>query len=158
MYGVRKNRILSFLITIAFMVNAIVPFLAIYNVPSALAAPEIVSSSAIPASVQAMMGDRVFICTGDRFEWVSWDELQKRAAHSSPAAPDDTPKKHKSPYECALCYVAAHGVKDVHTPTLNVWGGNIAAASAPRYAIFDQTIRTGFGRALYHSRAPPSLV
>lgn len=79
----------------AFVMNALSPFFAVYSTQSAQAAEQ--------NALSAIFGEKTLICTPEGFKWVSWAELQDREH-----APD--PDKQ---FKCPLCYVAVYGTKDV---------------------------------------------
>jgi hypothetical protein len=92
------SRYYSLLTAIAFLINVMLPFYAVYNIPQA---------SAKEAS--SLFGDKILICTADGFKWFSWQDLQSGK---------EQPKPH-SQFKCPVCYVAVHGVK--HTlPQSNI--------------------------------------
>ncbi len=94
---------------IAFLLNALLPFFAVYNLPS-------------PPSVKqadALFGEKILICTGDGFKWVTWKELLKERRHQS-----------ASHYKCPLCYLAAHGLKDFTQPPAIAFNATISGGSA----------------------------
>lgn len=72
---------------IAFVLNAIVPFFAVYNLPT---------NDAQASELSSVFGEKILICTSDGFKWISLKDLQNGK---------DLPK-HNSRYKCALCYVA----------------------------------------------------
>ncbi len=82
-----KLRQVLFITLIAFIFNAIVPFFAVYNLPTGNAEANELSS---------VFGDKILICTDDGFKLVSLTDLKNGR---------ELPK-HSSKYECALCYVA----------------------------------------------------
>lgn len=97
------------LLLIAFVFNALLPFFAVYQAPAA------------GAAFSSVFGDKVLLCTGDGFKLVSANEL---------ADQKKTPDSHKK-YQCALCFVSAHGTflgsagGEVYVPLLTAqlaWG------------------------------------
>ncbi|MCH2547206.1 MAG: hypothetical protein MK052_06325 [Alphaproteobacteria bacterium] len=91
---------LCLLALIAFVMNAVVPFFAIYSLSDTAYAQTESIKSALPA---ALFGDQVLICTESGFEWVKREDLQKKQGHPQP----------ESQFKCALCYVAAHSTQCV---------------------------------------------
>ncbi len=88
-----------FLVTlVAFLMNAILPFFAVYNLTTDHRA-ELGNS----AEVSSLFGDKVLICTEDGFRWVSWEDIESGK---------ENPEPHQE-YKCPLCYVAANGTKTV---------------------------------------------
>lgn len=83
------------MILMAFVMNVFLPFFAIYNTPSEQAIGQ--------KELSSLFGEKILICTTDGFKWVTWEELRNQKHRP-------TPGDH---YKCPLCYLAAHGVKDV---------------------------------------------
>lgn len=75
----------------SLLLQSLVPFYAVYQAPS-LDAPHMAS----------LFGDKVLICSSEGFRLVSWEELLKGGGQR-------LPDEHHAKYQCALCYVAAHG-------------------------------------------------
>ena len=84
----------------AFLLNATLPFFTSYNPPNHL-----VSGN----STAAVFGERILICTGNGLKWVTWKELEKEKDHHAPI----------SHYQCALCYLAANGLKHIALPAVD---------------------------------------
>lgn len=82
---------------LAFLLNALLPFYALYSVEAAQSALLAQQQAKQTQDEASLFGDKVFICTADGFKWVSWAELQNSQKQ---------PKEHPQ-YKCALCYVAA---------------------------------------------------
>lgn len=117
----------------AFLLNAFLPFFAVYDTPKLPPAKE----------MSSLFGDKVLICTGDGFQWVTWEELQKQGS-----------RHESSRYKCGLCYLAAHGLKDLLTPA----SVTLARVEENGKAV---AIRGDHSAALtlalaFASRAPPS--
>lgn len=87
MVNLARHTPLLRLTLIAFLFNALLPFFAVYQAP------------ANGAKLSAVFGEKMLLCTGDGFKLVSWDDLANGKEKSNP---------HKK-FQCALCYVAAHG-------------------------------------------------
>ncbi len=49
----------------------------------------------------SVFGERIFICTGDSFKWVTLSDVQGGKEKQSP----------HSDIKCPLCYAASHGLK-----------------------------------------------
>lgn len=92
-----KNRIIAIFATAAFLLHALLPFFAVYQVPTSQDAKNMAS----------LFGDKVLLCTAEGFKLVSWKDLLNGKQEHKP---------HKQ-YQCALCYVAAHGqgIKPEHS-------------------------------------------
>jgi hypothetical protein len=123
----------SFIALFAFLLNVMLPFFAVYNPASASDAPAI--------------DGKILICSGDGFKWVKLSDLQ-----SGKEVPAHT---H---YKCALCYVAAHGVKATPvSPALNIREYQLQINSVAYFEAAD------FSNSLYsisriNPRAPPFFV
>lgn len=82
---------LPLLATLLWLLQALLPFFALYQTPR--------HPAASPPALAALFGDTVLVCTADGFRFVSWKDIQSGKTTITP---------HKQ-YQCALCYVAAHG-------------------------------------------------
>lgn len=124
----------------AFLLNAILPFFAVYNVSK----HDISNHQAWAKEISPLFGEKVLICTGDGFKWVKWEDLQGGK------------EKHPSPshYQCALCYAAAHGLKDIITPDTVTLASMRAGALSP--AIHVHLSVASYPHSPHHSRAPPT--
>jgi hypothetical protein len=143
-----KKRFISYLTVLAFLINAFVPFFAIYNIPQASAATQEQTQD----KENSFFGDKILICTSAGFKWVSLDDLE---SFQDLEQQDDAP--HSSSFECPLCYVAAHGLKDLllNTDTTSMFFS--ADLSAELLKPADDILRAHFYRYTYQSRAPPTL-
>lgn len=132
----RRIKLIARVTLLAFLLNAILPFFAVYNLQD---------NRAFAAEMASLFGEKVLICTGDGFKWVSWQELQngKEKQHNS------------SHYQCALCYVAAHGLKDTVMPDA-ITLANVETGGS-RYAIYDYYAGSPHLHASLYRRAPPSI-
>ena len=86
-----KRKSLFIMTLIAIMINSFLPFYAIASLSTI--------QSAQQNEVPSFLDEKILICTGDSFKWVTWEELQHI----------DTSKKSTSHFKCPLCYVLAHG-------------------------------------------------
>lgn len=123
---------------IAFVMNALLPFFAVYDIPKA---------NAVEPSQQelsSVFGEKILLCTADGFKWVSWDELQEQ-----PPAQEHAPK-----YECALCYVAAQGVA-LQTVTPSISAIRHPLVRHVPYHTADASARSLCLAQHLKSRAPP---
>lgn len=91
-YAVRYSW-LTYLLTVALLLQTLLPFAASYD----WARP-----SAVPAFTA--LDEKVLICTAQGFQWVKWADLQ-----SGKEQPKPPPH-----YKCPACYIASHGLG---TPT-----------------------------------------
>lgn len=136
-----KLRYFSLLTLIAFVMSVMLPFFAVYDVQQALASqPSELSSE----EMSSLFGEKVLICTSDGFKWVSWEDLQNGK---------EQPKPHPQ-YQCALCYVAAHGAKHVasaHEIAI-IYPQNIQYIS---YYFLDIATMSQFAGRGFLTRAPP---
>lgn len=143
MKAIRRGKTLSLVTACAFLLNVMLPFFAVYNVSQAAAA-QIQQDD--PLAISALLGEKVFICTAEGFKWVSWQELQNG---------EQQPKPHPQ-YQCALCFVAAHGIKDVTIPP----GFVLALSRSPHEAVavvpYGTTVASVSARG-FLTRAPPRL-
>ncbi|PIR39825.1 MAG: hypothetical protein COV35_00570 [Alphaproteobacteria bacterium CG11_big_fil_rev_8_21_14_0_20_39_49] len=95
-----KFRYISLITLVAFLMNVMLPFFAVYDMQHAMAAEAEKSSI---DSMSSLFGDKILICTSDGFKLVSLEDLQNGKERPTP---------HPE-YKCALCYVAANGIKHV---------------------------------------------
>lgn len=123
----------------AFLLNALLPFFAVYNVQDGH------DNQSAARQMASLFGEKVLICTSDGFKWVKWADIEKEG------------KPHKpSNYQCGICYLAAHGTKDFTTPSAVALAYNTEASSAG-YTIYE------YRRAAFHTqlpfsgRAPPAI-
>ncbi len=133
--------------TIAFLVSALLPFYAIYNVDSFISRLE--SNQEKTTFLTEIGGDTVLICTASGFRLVSLADLQSQKEN-----PEEHPK-----YQCGICYVAQYN-KNYDT--------SIASFSDIKYrSTNEQVVRWGVEQlahkrsyiiAYLQSRAPPSFV
>ena len=90
------SKITSILAIIVFAINAFTPFAAVYSIAEAVSAKPPTKISETTSS------NKVLICTSEGFKWVeqnvSADQHQNNQPHE---------------YSCAICYIAANGVKDI---------------------------------------------
>ena len=136
-----KIRILSLLTMLAFIANVFVPFFAVYNIPSAQAAEK--------SELSSFFGDKILICTSDGFKWVTWEELQNEE--------NEHPDPNQKHYECPLCYVSAHGVKDFLPVSAVSFTHELIEKRATGFAYTNITAKSRFSLAGYQTRAPPHL-
>lgn len=135
-----KIRILSFLTILAFVINAFVPFFAVYNIAAAQAAEQ--------SDIQSF-DEKILICTADGFKWVTWEELQQEETdHQTPD------QKH---YECPLCYVSAHGLKDFLPATAVIVTQKLSKEHTESAGYAETVTKPRFAVAGYRTRAPPHL-
>ena len=94
MYKVKQLRHIGLLLFIAFLVNVTLPYAVGY------VAPQATSEQVADQELASLLGDKILICTSEGFKWVSWEDVQSGK---------EQPKPHTQ-FQCALCYLAAHGV------------------------------------------------
>ena len=137
----------------ALLLHMLLPFYAYYPSPIGQGRPDSLSQNQPPAA--ALFGNRVLICTADGFKLINLtDELSKA---EQPASGRDPAKPHQ-PYQCPLCYVAAHGLA---TPPVTM-----AALSLP--SLFEASLVTALidhdslaGEARWYrlrTRSPPTAI
>ena len=85
---------------IAFLMNAMLPFFAVYNVSS------MSNKQGYAHTMASLLGDKVLLCTQNGFKWVSLTDLV-----SGKKIPEPHPK-----YECPLCYIVVRELNDVLPP------------------------------------------
>lgn len=137
-----RARLLSILVLAAFIANVFIPFFAVYNPSSAQAAEASEQSS--------LFGEKILICTEYGFKWVSWDELSQEG--------DEKPKPNKKHYECPLCYVSAHGLKDFLSVSKVIWTQDLFETQTIIYSSANDIAKFRYALAGYQTRAPPHLI
>lgn len=118
---------------LALIFNALLPFFAVYDAPS----------QATASTTSSPFGDKLLICSGDGFKWIKRADAGKQE-HNTP-----------SHFKCALCYLAAHGLKDATLPV----GATLAQTHADRaLAIARGDTSAAHSVTLaFASRAPPAF-
>jgi hypothetical protein len=118
-------------VLLAFVLSSLLPFFAVYSMPSA-------------ATVKAsLFSDRILICTEDGFRWITRSEASRQKPH--------TPNNH---YQCALCFVAAHGLKHLVLAAA-ILLAVLLQISAARVILVPAKLRATRHTHHRHSRAPP---
>lgn len=89
----KRNKIRYYLLItiVAFIINAVIPFFATYNLPH--------TSSNTNKELSSIFGSKLLICTSEGFKWVNLEDVQNGNA----------PKPHPE-FKCPLCYVAVRGL------------------------------------------------
>lgn len=116
----------------AFLVHALLPFFAVYD--------------AIPLNtheIASVFGEKILICTENGFEFVSVDELGHQ------------PAKPHTDYKCALCYVAAKGVKHTQLPAIEIALAQPAERSLTRHFAYRPPATRAMDDSPSIPRAPP---
>jgi|GEM_PF-2093848 len=98
----RRRQFLALLTIVAFCVNSLLPFFATYQLPTNLESRQ--------APLMSVWG-KVLLCTENGFQWVSLESLKN--AHHHEQHPPEHLSSSDSPYKCAICYLVAHGIKDL---------------------------------------------
>ena len=139
MKATAKLRVISLATFMAFVMNALLPFFAVYTIPSAQAAEQ--------EELSSPFGEKILICTSNGFKWVAWEELQNEEHHPVPS----------NDYKCPLCYVAAHGLK-VFLPASDYILTHTLSLGAPPLPFEEQhNFRIKRFLSGHFSRAPPHL-
>lgn len=126
---------IAYLTLLAFVLSTLLPFFAIYDTGHRSSFKEMAS----------LFGEKVLICTGDGFKLVRWADIEKEGNHHKPSG-----------YQCALCYLAAHGTKDFTAPDGIVLAYNLKT-SATGYAIYGYLLAALHTQYPFSSRAPPAV-
>ncbi len=132
----RKHRGILLVTAAALLFQLLLPFFAVYRLPG----------SSGPRGLASLFGDKVIICTADGFRLASWDELAKGKNH---------PKPHEQ-YQCALCYVAAHGLNKLLAPGAITLAGINASGSVDAFYAYQPA--AFYLPSSFYSRAPPSIL
>lgn len=137
MQKVSKIRYYPLVVLIAFVMNAVLPFFAVYNLSAG-------NTDTQTKHLSSVFGESILICSGDGFKWVKLADLQSGK---------ENPKPHPD-YKCPLCYVARHGLKDA---------AMVSAAVAQDHDRNHASVSPAYGLLLtslplvspLHVRAPP---
>lgn len=141
--GAFKQNCLIVLAAAALLLNALLPFYAVYD-PQVLA--EKMEKTVRNGGFFSLPGEKILICTAEGFKWVTAQDLQNG---------EEQPEQHPR-IKCPLCYLAVFGIK--HTPpaltaALDRPPAHIDALLQPH----GNTLISGPNAAQgYHSRAPPA--
>ena len=138
-----RFRHFSVLTLVAFLTNVMLPFVALYDVPQALASAGPEASS---EEMSSLFGETVFICTPDGFKWVSLEDLQNGK---------EQPEPHPQ-YQCAVCYGAAHGLK-LAVPVQEIAIVYPEAVEYVALSFSDVTAISQFSGHGFLTRAPPPI-
>ena len=121
-------------VLLAFALNALLPFFAVYNTGQ-------LSAASIKNS---LFSGRILICTGDGFQWIDRADISKQKPHNT------------SHIECALCFFAAHGLKHITLAMAAALAFFFILSNAE--TIFaSATVHPVHRPRFRHSRAPPIL-
>lgn len=129
-----RRRFFSLCLFVAFLAHTLTPFFAVYNLSAVTAETKQLAS---------LFGEKILICTGDGFKWVSLADLQNGK---------ENPKPHPD-YKCPLCYVASHGLKAVTGKAVAVLH-DYGSAATPLFA-YDSPFISSRPALSLHVRAPP---
>ncbi|MCP5381681.1 MAG: hypothetical protein H6912_04870 [Kordiimonadaceae bacterium] len=134
---VLRRKYLFIMTLIAILINSFLPFYAIASLSTIQAAQQ--------NEVPSFLDEKILICTGDSFKWVTWEELQNI----------DTSKSSTGHFKCPLCYVLAHGQSAIlepnYAPLFNVPVKSLVRPKITSTVIFiDKLLFSG-----HFSRAPP---
>lgn len=122
----------------AFVFGAVVPFFALYEGQVARAKT---------ASLEALYGEKIFICTERGFEWVKVADLPERQ-HS--------PESKTPHFDCALCFVGAKGAKHSQLAPMELaLATHSAQALRLHFALPVARVEGRFAAAPSIPRAPP---
>ena len=127
-----NTRFYTLLTLLAFSINTILPFFAVYNVAANEA-----------SHVSSLFGEKILICSGEGFRWVKLADLQSGK---------EKPKPHSGD-QCPLCYAANHGLKAITLAALFI----VPAADrsdAPIFISYQLPLSFHLASAL-NARAPP---
>lgn len=136
-------RYISLITLLAFLMNVMLPFFAVYDVQQAMAAEAKKSSTEEMSSV---FGKKILICTSDGFKLVSIEDLQDGKEQPTP---------HPE-YKCALCYVAAHGTKHI-VPDQEVVLAYQQSIQYISYSFVNDAVISGISTRGFLTRAPPQI-
>ncbi len=120
---------------IAFLLNVMLPFFAVYNVEHPSLAKEMAS----------LFGEKILICTGDGFKWVKLADLESGKEKHNP-----------SHYKCPLCYIAAHAFKYLFMLASLFLVFPRRKSESRRRIVFDYRPPAFYLQSLLGSRAPPA--
>ena len=144
----------------AFLVNIMLPFLAVYSIAQTIAklpqqpasADALTSSYSLSSNdlsnKNVSFDDVIFVCTEDGFKWIRLKTLLETEEH--------LPSKHHSQYDCALCYISTPNLDEfILTDSFTLSYGQLF--SPP---VYDHANNVIIRQSLLHiakPRAPPCL-
>ncbi len=135
-----KKVVVPLLTSVALLLNLMLPFFAVYHSQQASAAP--VSAE----SMATLFDEKVLICTSEGFKWVRWADI---VDGSEPLSPHPQ-------YQCALCYIAAHGISHMLPSGVLEADMNLLSMHHSRNRFFSEhPIQTQLLPGSRLSRAPP---
>ncbi len=134
MNTIRNIRYLSAITLIAFLFNAMLPFFAVYDLDNA------------KASELSDPSQKILICTGEGFKWISLEDLQSGK---------ESPKQNKD-LKCPLCYFVLHG-KYTFTPYELATQSVFYSTPLLFKGLENRLAKTLFRSSPYSSRAPPHI-
>ena len=138
-----KKRLLICLTTAALLLNALLPFYAVYD-SGALAAK--LTAAAETQNVFAFPDDKILICTSEGFKWVTQEALQNGA---------EQPAQHPR-IKCPLCYLAVFGTKQILPAATAALDQLPSAIDDILHPGGSHLPHTSPAQHSYHSRAPPA--
>lgn len=127
----RYRRQFATLAFFAILLNAVVPFFAVYTTPH----------SASVEKTPSTIGNKVLLCTLEGFRWVKLADLK---TGKSPV-----PNSH---YKCPLCYLSVYGIAH-ETPLLEIV--QPTAFTQLQFLSWRNTLIDFSVAAFLGSRAPP---
>lgn len=130
-----NTRHIAYVVLLAFLLNVMVPFFAVYNIEHSAPAKEMTT----------LFGEKVLICTGDGFKWVKWADLQSGKEKHNP-----------SHYKCPLCYIAAHAFKYLFLLAA-IFCIFLRRKSGVRRISYEYRPSAFYWQSLLGSRAPPVI-
>lgn len=135
-----KFRYITLITVIAFLMNVMLPFFAVYNVSKAIA------SDSTDETTSSIFGEKLLICTADGFKLVPLEDLQNGKEKPTP----------HSDFECALCYVSAQGAKDFAPvqETKFIYHRNVQYIS---YSFNETQISSSVLSHRFFTRGPPKI-
>lgn len=136
-----KSKYIPYLVATAFLMNVMLPFFAVYNISQAVDQFE---SSALNTPLS---DDKVLLCTGNGFKWVSLKDLLEGG---------EEPIKHHTQYDCALCYVSAFNLNDFIPNNDFTFTFNQSFRYSPYFFLNDINIQE-YSLHSIQARAPPYL-
>jgi len=140
--AIMKNntRPIAYIAFLAFLMNVMVPFFAVYNVQDTQ------NNHGTAKEMASLFGEKILICTGDGFKWVKLADLESGK---------EKPKPHPD-YKCPLCYIAAHAFKYLFLLAAVFLIFPRRKSESRRRVVFDYRPPAFYLQSLLGSRAPPA--
>ncbi|MGH1542936.1 MAG: hypothetical protein ACRBHB_21140 [Arenicella sp.] len=145
-----KVRLLLMFSLLAFVMNALMPFYAVYGVPS---------GNGVGGQTSSLFGEKILLCTSSGFKWVNLSELEVAFGISDSGSESLPDSQHNDYFECPLCYLPKDDVDDFYAGEIGI-SGCYGQRQVATLKFFDVPLHQGSFLFLHgrQTRAPPLFV